>query len=273
MGKTRKSGECLQTLVKLALPLFKQSEKQDPRTGRGDKPKIPDWFLAVLIMIAIVKKKKRKSAQFRYLVEIQRLIAEWTGEKRFPARSTYFRRYRRAHKLYRAAVRLQGELAIKEGLVDPHDVAIDKSLLESLGEPWHKAEQRAGEIPAGVDTEAAWSYSEYHGWLYGYSYEVVVSATPSSVVFPLLASVNVASTSEMKSLSGEDRPVAGRCGACVARQGLRRERPGRAAGIQRGRHEERPALLVSGKSTTQQPAKEETVPRGQESGRKPPPSR
>lgn len=198
MGKTRKSGECLELLVRLALPVFKQTESQNPRTGPGDKPTIPDWLMAVLIMIVVLKKKKRKSAQYRYLNENRQLIAEWTGEKLFPSRSTYFRRYRQARKLYQAAIRLQGELAIKEGTVDPHDVAIDKSLLETVGEPWHKSDQRAGKTPMGVDTEATWGYSEYHGWTFGFSYEVVVSATPGSLVFPLLASVDVASTSEMK---------------------------------------------------------------------------
>jgi hypothetical protein len=198
MGKTRKSGECLKTLVKLALPVFKRAEKENPRTGRGDRPAVPDWLMGVLIMIVVLKKKKRKSAQYRYLVENRRQIAEWTGEKRFPARSTYFRRYRRARELYGVAIRLQGELAIAEGIVDPHDVAIDKSLLEGLGTPWHKPDQRAGRKPAGVDIEATWGYSEHHGWVHGYSYEVVVSATPGTIVFPLLASVDVASTSEMK---------------------------------------------------------------------------
>src|SRR5580692_4170465 len=168
MGKTRKSGECLQTLVKLALPVFKRAEPQNPRTGPGAKPTIPDWFMAVLIMVVVLKKKKTKSAQYRYLVENRRLIAEWTGVKDFPTRSTYFRRYRRARKLYQAAIRLQGELAIQEGIADPHDVAIDKSLLEGLGEPWHKSDQRAGKRPPGVDTEATWGYSEHHDWTCGY---------------------------------------------------------------------------------------------------------
>jgi hypothetical protein len=183
----------------MAVPVFKQAEEQNPRSGRGDKPTVPDWFMAVLIMIGVLKKKKSKSAQFRHLSELQPQIAAWTGEKSFPSRSTYFRRYRRSQKFYRAAIKLQGELAIAESIVDPHDVAIDKSLLESLGDPWHQSDRRAGKMPAGIDPAATWGYSEYHGWVYGYSFEVAVSATPDCVVFPLLASVDVASTSEMKS--------------------------------------------------------------------------
>lgn len=200
MGKTHKSGECLKTLVTLALPLFKQAEKENPRTGRGAKPKVAEWFMGVLIMIAVLKKKKAKSAQYCYLEEHKEEIAAWTRVELFPARATYCRRYRRAHKLYRAAIRLQGEQAIAEGIVDPHDVAIDKSLLGALGDVWHVSAQRAGTVPAGIDTEAAWGYSEYHDWVYGYSFEVAVTATyGDAAVFPLLASVDVASASEVKS--------------------------------------------------------------------------
>ena len=49
--------------------------------------------------------------------------------------------------------------------------------------------------------EAAWGYSEYDDWVYGYSYEVVVCATRGSVVFPLLASADVASASEHKTFA------------------------------------------------------------------------
>jgi hypothetical protein len=115
---------------------------------------------------------------------------------RFPSRATYFKRYRRAHRLYRAAVRLQGEQAIAEGVADPRDVAVDKSLIAALGPPWLVRDQQAGKTPAGVDTQAAWGYSEHDGWVYGYSYEVVVTATPGATVFPLLASVEAANASE-----------------------------------------------------------------------------
>lgn len=199
MGQNPKSGECLKTLVKMALPLFKQAEKQNPKSGRGAKPAVPEWLIGAMIMIVVLKKKKRKSGQYRYLAEHRKEIAEWTAEKRFPSRATYFRRYRRGRQLYQTAVRLQGEQAIAEEIADPQDVAIDKSLVGALGPPWHKADRLAGKEPGGIDVAATWGYSDYHGWTFGYSYEVVVTATPGSGVFPLLASVDVASTSELTS--------------------------------------------------------------------------
>src|SRR5258708_8054406 len=198
MGRQARAGHCLERLVKMAIPMLQAAQMWCPRKGRGDKRKIPEWVMAALIMIVVLKKKKTKSAQYRYLVEHRRQIAVWLHDKRFPARATYFRRYRRAHHLYRQALRLQGDKAIAEGVTDPRQVTVDKSLISGPGPPWPKPARHALTLPAGVDRECAWGYSEHDGWVHGYSYEVVVSATAHATVFPLLASVDTARASETK---------------------------------------------------------------------------
>lgn len=201
MGKRATTGTCLQALVKMAVPLLREAERQCPRTGPGAKPDIPDWFIGLLIMIAVLKRKKSKSSQFRFVTDEsnRRLIAEETGWDDFPSRSTYFRRYRRAHHLFRAAITLQGEKAITEGVADPQVVAVDKSLVAARGPLWHKRDRQAGRIPKGlhgVDQESTWGRSQHDGWVQGYSFEVVVCATAGNTVFPLLASVDTASVKE-----------------------------------------------------------------------------
>jgi hypothetical protein len=199
MATRARDGTCLATLVKMAVPFFRQAEVQCPRTGPGRKPQIPDWLIAVLIMIVVLKRKKSKSAQYRYLTEHRAEIAGWIGAADFPARSTYFERYRRAHRLFQEAIRLQGEKAVEDGLADPTSVAVDKSLLTAQGPLWHKTDRKANRIPKGlhgVDTESTWGHSQYHGWVQGYSYEVVVTATANGTVWPLLASADTASASE-----------------------------------------------------------------------------
>jgi hypothetical protein len=200
MGKQAKAEPCLKRLVRMAIPIFHAAERQCPRKGRGAKRKIPDWLMAALIMYSVLKKKKTKSAQYRFLRQQRSEIAAWLGDRRFPSRSTYFRRYCQAHHLYRVAVRIQGERAVAEGVTDPQDTAVDKSLIAAHGPPWHQQDRRAGKTPAGVDTDATWGYSEHDGWVHGYSYEVVVSSTPQAIVFPLLASVDTASASETRTL-------------------------------------------------------------------------
>jgi hypothetical protein len=194
-----KAGACLASLVRMAIPLYKEAERECPRTGPGRKPEIPDWVLAVLIMVAVLKRRKAKSAQYRFLKEHRRELVEWLETPKFPARSTYFERYRRAHRVFKAAIRLQGEKAIAEGVTDPKDVAVDKSLVAARGPLWHKSDRRRNRIPKklrGVDRESDWGYSQHDGWVQGYSFEVVVSATKDNTVFPLLGSVDTASAKE-----------------------------------------------------------------------------
>jgi len=205
LAKRATEGTDVRVLVKLAVPVFKEAEQQCPRTGPGAKPAIPDWVMAALIMIVVLKKRKSKSSQYRHLRQHRKEIADWLGNDAFPSRATYFRRYTSAHRFYQKAIGVQGRLAIEEGIVDPQQVAVDKSLLEAQGPPWHKRDRErdreANKHRSGVDEEATWGYSEHHGWIYGYSYEVAVSCKRDSVVFPLLASVDVASMSECRTFA------------------------------------------------------------------------
>lgn len=205
MVKRAKEGASLEALARMAIPLLKEASRQCPRTGRGAKPKILDWFMGVLIMIAVFKRKKSKSAQFRFLSDPvhRHLLLSITGQAGFPSRSTFFDRYRRAHLLFQKGIEIQGRQAIEEGITDPKHVAVNKSLLPARGSAWHKRDRQAGKRPCGVDTQAAWGYSEHHGWVYGYSYEVVVSATPGTTVFPLFASADVASAAETRTFANK----------------------------------------------------------------------
>jgi hypothetical protein len=201
MGRRTKAAASMESLVALAVPLLRQAEQQCPRKGAGAKPVIPDWLIAGLIMIAVLDRKKTKSAQFRFLCERRAVIAAWLGDARWPSRSTYFRRYRRGHRLYETAIRLQGERAIADGIVDPQQAAVDKTLLRSLGKPWRQRDRKIGKVRAGVDRDGGWGYSEHHGWVYGYSVEIVVSAKAGTPVFPLLASASAGNCAEVRSFA------------------------------------------------------------------------
>ena len=198
MGSRAGRRASLVELVGMARPLLQQAECDCPRTGRGRRPTIPDWVLGALIMVAVLKRRKTKSAQYRFLEQHRELLQRALGVDTFPARSTYFDRYRRAHHLFQAAVRLQGRKAIREGLADAVTVAADKSLVAARGPLWHQKHRQQGVAPRGVDRDGSWSYSEHHGWVYGYGFEVVVTAAKNGLVFPLLAGVETASVRELK---------------------------------------------------------------------------
>lgn len=194
MTSNAKDGNCLAVLVQMAIPICQQAEREHPRTGRGRKPEIPDWVMAVLIMVAILKKRKSKRAQHRFLQQHQSDLLEWMGVDRFPCRSTYSDRYRRAHELFRHAIQLQAEKEVQQSRVDATTVAIDKSTVPSRGPRWGRHHQNRGRLPRGADSEATWTYSKHHGWIQGYAYEVVVTAGKKGPSWPLSASVEPASS-------------------------------------------------------------------------------
>jgi len=51
-------GTCLAKLVKMAVPICQAVQRQCPPTGPGRPPDFQDWQMAVLIMVAILKRRK-----------------------------------------------------------------------------------------------------------------------------------------------------------------------------------------------------------------------
>ena len=93
MPKRAMEGTPLATLVRMAIPLCRKAQQRCPRTGPGRPPKYDDWKLAIFIMVAIMKKRKSKSAQYRFLSQYQADFKHWLDLNRIPARSSYFARY------------------------------------------------------------------------------------------------------------------------------------------------------------------------------------
>ena len=187
-------GTCLATLVKMAIPVCRAA--QHLRTGPGRPPTFKDWQIAVMILIAVLNRRKSKSAQYEFLKERKAHIKSWLSMEEFPTRSTYFDRYRMAHRLMAEAANIQGRHALAQGIADPASVAVDKSMIAARGPVHHRWRGRPCRPSRGVDLQAGWGYSKHDGWVYGYSFETVVTATPNSLVFPLLASAGPANQSE-----------------------------------------------------------------------------
>ena len=193
----------LENLILLAKPICQEAGVSCPRTGPGPKPTYSDSQIAVMIMCGVLKKKKSKSAQYRFVQQHAEMIKRLLELERLPARSSFFARYQQLWPVVQKAIELQGRAALREPVAEARVVAADKSLMRARGPEWNQKDRQRNRIPKylhGLDREATWGKSDYHGWTYGYSYEVVVTATKDSVVLPLLASVDVGSTNEHKSV-------------------------------------------------------------------------
>src|SRR5262245_20424184 len=104
----------LEQLILLALPLFRQAGCSCPRTGPGRKPKYGDEQIAVMILCGVLKKKKSKSAQYRFVQKNGDMFKRLLKLDTLPARSRFFARYGLVWPVVQKAVALQGRLILRE---------------------------------------------------------------------------------------------------------------------------------------------------------------
>src|SRR5262249_28408145 len=81
-------------------------------------------------------------------------------------------------------------------------VAMDSTVLRAKdGAVWHKKDREAGKVPhSRIDTEAGWTKSGWHGWVYGW--KLHLACTVAEVWIPLAAQLTPANTDD-----GEMAPV------------------------------------------------------------------
>ncbi len=74
-------------------------------------------------------------------------------------------------------------------------VAIDSTILRARGGVWHQKHREKGEIPhTSIDTEAHWTKSGWHGWVYGWKLHVV--SVVAAVWFPIAAVLTPANVAD-----------------------------------------------------------------------------
>ena len=191
----------LVTLVKL---VDRIAEPPGPaKRGRG-KPRVysEKLFLKALV-IMMVKHLSRvhellcvleqPTAEMRTL----RLLLTENGE--YPSRRTWERRLKGLPE------RLPGQIAALGAhlvvLIRPwvegngKASALDSTILRASGGVWHQKHRKAGEVPhTSIDTEAHWTKSGWHGWVYGW--KLHIACTVAGVWIPLAARLTPANTAD-----------------------------------------------------------------------------
>jgi len=108
---------------------------------------------------------------------------------RFPARRTWERRLATIPATLPGQIGCLGRFLV--GLVQPWQAcgraaAIDSTVLVARGGVWHRKHREAGIVPhSSIDTEAHWTHSGWHGWVYGWKLHLVT--TVAGVWLPLAA--------------------------------------------------------------------------------------
>jgi hypothetical protein len=74
-------------------------------------------------------------------------------------------------------------------------VALDSTVLRAKGGVWHKKDKKVGEVPhTSIDTEAGWTKSGWHGWVYGWKLHLAIAV--GEVWIPLAARLTAANTAD-----------------------------------------------------------------------------
>ncbi len=78
---------------------------------------------------------------------------------------------------------------------DGRAAAIDSTVLRARGGVWHRKDRQAGVVPhTSIDTEAHWTKSGWHGWVYGWKLHLV--STVAAVWIPLAAELTPANVAD-----------------------------------------------------------------------------
>lgn len=153
--------------------------------------------LVILIVKHLHKVHELLSVLNEPTYEMQQLRCLLTENGRYPTRRTWERRLKGLPASLPAQIGCFGRYLVE--LIAPwatcgRAVAIDSTILRSNGGVWHKKDREKGEVPhSSIDTQAHWTKSGWHGWVYGW--KLHIACVVASVWIPLsaeLTSANVA---------------------------------------------------------------------------------
>jgi hypothetical protein len=190
----------LVTLVKLVDRIPVPPPPQ--RRGRG-RPKVyPDRLFLKALVIMIVRHLHKVHELLSVLeqpsAEMQAVRALLTVGGRYPTRRTWERRLKAIPDTLPAQIGCLGRYLVD--LIRPwttcgRAASIDSTVLRANGGVWHKKHREQGVVPhTSIDTEAGWTKSGWHGWVYGWKLHVV--STVAAVWIPLAAELSPANQAD-----------------------------------------------------------------------------
>jgi hypothetical protein len=169
---------------------------------RGRPPVYSDRLFLKALVIMLVRNVSTVGGLIAILEqptwEMQALRARLSEGGRFPTRRTWERRLAALPGSLPARIACLGRHLV--GLLDPwadrgRAAAIDSTVLRARGGVWHKKHRDAGVVPhTSIDTEAGWTKSGWHGWVYGWKLHLVT--TVAHVWIPLAAELTPANTAD-----------------------------------------------------------------------------
>jgi hypothetical protein len=192
----------LVTLVQLVDRIPLPPAGSQPKRRRGRPQFYSDRVFMKALVIMIVRRLHKVHELLSVLeqptTEMQTLRALLSQDGRYPTRRTWERRLKALPDTLPAQIGCLGRTLVT--LLQPwaqcgRAVAVDSTLLRALGGVWHKKDRAAGVVPhTSIDTQAHWTKSGHHGWVYGWKLHLVSTVAP--VWIPLAAHLTPANAAD-----------------------------------------------------------------------------
>jgi hypothetical protein len=193
----------LETSVLVVLVMLVDRIPVPPAKPRRGRPALyPDRLFLKALVIMIVRRLPKVHSLLAALdeptPEMRRLRALLTENGHYPTRRTFERRLQAIPASLSGQIGCLGHALVD--LVDPWKgssaaVAIDTTVLRAHGGVWHQKDREQGKIPhTSIDTDAHWTKSGWHGWVYGWKLHLVISV--ASVWIPLAAELTPANIAD-----------------------------------------------------------------------------
>ena len=173
-----------------------------PKAGRGHPRVYSDRLFLKALVIMIVrhlhKVHELLSVLMQPTAEMQTLRRLLTENGRYPARRTWERRLKGLPQSLPAQIGCFGRYLVV--LIQPwancgRAAAIDSTVLRANGGVWHKKDREKGVVPhSSIDTQAHWTKSGWHGWVYGWKLHLI--AVAATVWIPLAANLTPANAAD-----------------------------------------------------------------------------
>jgi hypothetical protein len=173
-----------------------------PSPPRGRPLTYPDRLFLKTLVIMVVRGVPTVGGLLAILAqptpEMRALRARLTEGGHFPSRRTWERRLNALPATLPARIGCLGRELVAR--LRPWEAcgraaAIDSTILRARGGVWHKKDRDAGMVPLrSIDTEAHWTKSGWHGWVYGWKLHLVT--TVAAVWIPLAAELTPANAAD-----------------------------------------------------------------------------
>jgi hypothetical protein len=193
------------------------------KRGRGRPVTSPDRLFLQALVVMIVR---RLHSPHELLAALAQPTAEMRALRglltlpagRHPARRAGERRLATRPDALPAQVGCRGQHLV--ALLRPwarcgRAAAVDSTVLRARGGVWHKRDREAGVVPhTSIDTEAHWTTSGWHGWVYGWKRHLATTVAavwlpPSAALTPANAAASEAAPPLLEDLPAEVRLVLG----------------------------------------------------------------